>query len=160
MAPGTASRADLLFTAPTDVLTATPGRYPGVSGDCQLTPRRRIARGIDIDRSPTFTWSRNSVKVAFRICAAVNAPDSCVRSNCTGPMLAHGNGGRPEVTAIALDSRLLALDIGREFRGIRKGPGPRCLEREITQPSDCRGSRTEGAASASRIRGRASGTIC
>jgi hypothetical protein len=35
---------------------------------------------------PKLTWSRNSVKVAFCICAAVNPPGSCVRSNCTSPI--------------------------------------------------------------------------
>src|SRR6202042_2252891 len=71
----------------TDVLTAIPGDIPELPVTVS-SPHgvEALTVSILID-PPEFTWSRNSVKVAFWICAAVNPGGSCVRSNCTSPML-------------------------------------------------------------------------
>ena len=51
---------------------------------------------------PAFTWSRNSVNVAWWICAEVNPAGSCQRSNCTTPMLPE----LPTVTVVAVPKLL------------------------------------------------------
>ena len=71
----------------TDVLTAMPGDIPELPVTVSsLQGVEPLTVSILID-PPAFTWSRNSVKVAFWICAEVTPAGSCVRSNCTSPTL-------------------------------------------------------------------------
>ena len=78
----------LVVDTGTDVATALPGDIPefpvtvsSPHGVAELTISMLIV-------PPEFTWSRNSVKVAFWICAEVTPVGSCDRSNCTNPTLA------------------------------------------------------------------------
>jgi chromate transport protein ChrA len=86
----------------TDVLTAIPGEIP------ELPLTVSSLQGVEaltvsiLIEPPAFTWSRNSVKVAFWTCAAVTPAGSCVRSNCTKPMLAE----LPTVIVVAVPKLL------------------------------------------------------
>src|ERR1700723_3698252 len=101
--PCTAAVASAAMNVPavlvvTDVLTAMPWDIP------EFPVTVSSPQGVDaltvsiLIEPPAFTWSRNSVKVAFWICADVTPGGSCERSNCTSPTLDE----LPTVTVVAV----------------------------------------------------------
>jgi hypothetical protein len=70
----------------TNVFTATPGDIPESPVTVSSPQGVEALTASILTEPPKLTWSRNNVKVAFWICAAVNPPGSCVRSNCTSPI--------------------------------------------------------------------------